>query len=120
PSEPSSSTSTGSTLRVLHWNVHHGGIGTDGRFDPARIGSWIAKMNPHIASLNEVDTTSHVSSILSALQSKSGVKWYSYFSGKGNIVISRLPLEDTSKCSYTSYGVYAPHLKIRFNNRSIS
>ena len=30
PAPPSSST----TLRVLHWNTHHGGVGTDGVWDP--------------------------------------------------------------------------------------
>jgi hypothetical protein len=49
--------STGTTLRLLHWNTHHGGIGSDGEYDPARIATWIAKMNPHVASLNESTTS---------------------------------------------------------------
>lgn len=120
-STTTSSGSTGSSLKVLHWNVHHGGIGTDGRYDPARIAAWIAKMNPHVASLNEVDTTTQVSAIISALQSKSGVRWYTVFSGRGNLVISRVPLDTSSKCLYApSYGVYAPHQNIVFNGRRIN
>jgi endonuclease/exonuclease/phosphatase family metal-dependent hydrolase len=120
PSAPAPSSGSGSNLRVLHWNVHHS-IGTDGRYDPARVAAWIAKINPHIASLNEVDTTAQVSAIVSALQSKTGVKWYLAFSGKGNLVISRVPLDYTSKCLYApSYGVYAPHASIVFNSRRIS
>jgi endonuclease/exonuclease/phosphatase family metal-dependent hydrolase len=113
--------STGSTLKVLQWNVHHGGIGTDGRYDPARVAAWIAKMNPHVASLNEVDTSTQVSAIVSALQSKSGVRWYTVFSGRGNLVISRVPLDDSSKCLYApSYGVYGPQLNVVFNGRRIN
>jgi endonuclease/exonuclease/phosphatase family metal-dependent hydrolase len=121
PAPTTSTSSTGTALRVLHWNVHHGGIGTDGRFDPARIASWIARMNPHIASLNEVDTTSHVSSIVNALQSKTGVKWYTSFSGRGNLVISRVPLDGSSRCLYApSYDAYGAHLNIVFNGRRIN
>jgi endonuclease/exonuclease/phosphatase family metal-dependent hydrolase len=117
----STSGSTGSTLKVLQWNVHHGGIGTDGRYDPARVAAWIAKMNPHVASLNEVDTSSQVKAIVGALQSKSGVRWYTVFSGRGNLVISRVPLDDSSRCLYgPSYGVYAPQLNIVFNGRRIN
>jgi hypothetical protein len=40
------STSTATTLRVLHWNTHHGGVGSDGVWDPDRLVTWIAKFNP--------------------------------------------------------------------------
>ena len=110
-----------STLRVLHWNVHHGGIGTDGRYDPNRIATWIASMSPHIASLNEVDTQSQVNAIVSALQSKTGVTWNAVFSGRGNLVLSRLPLNATSRCRYDpSYEAWAPHASTIVNGRTLN
>ena len=51
PRRPSGST----TLRVLHWNTHHGGVGSDGVWDPQRLMKWVAKFNPDIVSLNEVE-----------------------------------------------------------------
>ena len=32
---------SGTTLRVLQWNTHHGGYGTDGRYDTNRLATWI-------------------------------------------------------------------------------
>src|SRR5262245_6828663 len=34
---PSPPPGNGKTLRVLHWNTHHGGVGTDGVWDPVRL-----------------------------------------------------------------------------------
>src|SRR3954468_5598738 len=50
-----SGSSTSTTLRVLHWNTHHGGTGTDGVWDPVRLVKSIAKTNPDIVSLNEME-----------------------------------------------------------------
>src|SRR5262245_3525638 len=44
----------GQTLRVLQWNTHHGGIGTDGRWDPRRLVQQLAKIKPDVISLNEM------------------------------------------------------------------
>jgi len=35
-------TATAATLRVLQWNTHHGGYGTDNVYDTNRMASWIA------------------------------------------------------------------------------
>jgi endonuclease/exonuclease/phosphatase family metal-dependent hydrolase len=110
-----------SSLRLLHWNVHHGGIGTDGKYDPNRIATWIAAMSPDIMSLNEVDTTAQVNAIVSALRTKTGLTWNIAFSGRGNLVLSRLPLDDTSRCRYDpNYEAFAPHAKVTVNGRSIN
>lgn len=117
----STTTSTsGTSFKLLQWNVHHGGIGTDGRYDPARVATWIAKMSPDVASLNEVDTTDQVNAIVSALKSKTGVNWYISFSGLGNLMISRLPLTATSNCPYATSGAYAPQAGVVVNGRAIN
>jgi endonuclease/exonuclease/phosphatase family metal-dependent hydrolase len=111
------------TLRLLHWNVHHGGIGSDGRYDPNRIATWIATMNPDIASLNEVDTQAQVTAIVGALNTRTGVTWRTVFSGQGNLVISRLPLAASSAtgCRYDpSFVAFAPHARVLVNGRTIN
>ena len=37
PPPPPPPPPSGSTLRVLHWNTHHGGVGSDGVWDPDRL-----------------------------------------------------------------------------------
>jgi endonuclease/exonuclease/phosphatase family metal-dependent hydrolase len=116
--------STGSSLRVLHWNTQHGGVGTDGVYNPTRLADWIAQMNPDVASLNEVDSTTSMNAIVTALQAKTGVTWYTSFSGLGNVVISRLPIVAKSTCLYgvrsAGDGAYAAHASIVVNGRSIN
>jgi hypothetical protein len=48
-------TVTGTTLRVLHWNTHHNGVGTDGVLDTARLMRKVATLNADVISLNEVE-----------------------------------------------------------------
>ena len=45
----------GKVLRVLHWNISKNGWGTDGKYSPSRIVSWVAKVNPDIISFNEIE-----------------------------------------------------------------
>jgi endonuclease/exonuclease/phosphatase family metal-dependent hydrolase len=116
PSTPA----TTAQLRVLHWNTHHGGIRTDGVYDPGLIASWIAKMNPDIASLNEVDDQSELDAIVNALKARTGVAWYTSFSGLGNLVISRLPPTATSRCVYPDGARYSAHLATVVNGRPIN
>ena len=113
-------TTSGTTLKVLHWNVHHGGIGTDGRYDPDRIAMWIAKMNPDIASLNEVDTSDQANAIVSRLNARTGTTWRASFSGRGNLVITRLSVASTSRCVYPDGVRYAAHTRVTVNGRPIN
>jgi len=117
--EPTSSSSS-TSLRLLHWNTHHGGIGSDGVYDPVRLAAWIAQINPDVASLNEVDTQDQVNNIVNALTTKTATSWYVSYSGLGNLVISKLPLNATSKCLYASSGAYAPQVDVSVNGRAIN
>src|SRR6185437_7012433 len=71
------------TLRVLTYNIHHGGIGTDGVYDPNRVANWIVKINPDIVSLVEVesedsyDSGDGVAQYKAMLEAKTGVTWHS-------------------------------------------
>jgi endonuclease/exonuclease/phosphatase family metal-dependent hydrolase len=101
----SSSTST-SQMRVLQWNTHHGGYGTDGRYDPNRLANWIVKMKPDVVLLNEIEkytgwgNQNQPEVYKSLLQSKTGKTWYYHFAqeygdwssnGKGNLILSTKP-----------------------------
>jgi hypothetical protein len=101
-SAPVPSTSS-STLKVMDWNIHHG-IDTGGSNNLDRVASWIAKINPHVVSLNEVELKNGYNSnadepavLKSLLKSKTGVTWYSCFAqrsggltGQGNLLLSRV------------------------------
>jgi endonuclease/exonuclease/phosphatase family metal-dependent hydrolase len=119
-STSTSTSSSGTTFKMLQWNTHHGGIGTDGVYNPGRIASWIAKMAPDVVSLNEVDTDDQVNAIVSALQSKTGVTWRKSFSGHGNLMLTRLSMNSSSRCLYASTGAYAAHLSVTINGRALN
>jgi endonuclease/exonuclease/phosphatase family metal-dependent hydrolase len=118
PSQPAPppATNTGATLKVLEYNVHHGGIGTDGKYDPQRIVDWIAKMDPDIVSLCEMQSRDSynsgdgVAQYKAMLEQKTGVKWYSWdmqdygdWSNGGirNAILSRLPFISTYRHEFS-------------------
>ena len=55
PAPAPAPSATGTTLRVLHWNTHHNGVGTDGVLDTTRLVKWVVKLNPDVVSLQEVE-----------------------------------------------------------------
>jgi len=124
---------SGSTLRVLHWNTHHGGVGSDGVWDPDRLVTWIAKFNPDVISLNEMErndswsqNTDEPVTIAALLKQKTGKAWYWKFqtlsgssSGIGNMILSRFPL-DASEPRLLSGGRSAIDVAFTFNGRTIN
>jgi endonuclease/exonuclease/phosphatase family metal-dependent hydrolase len=94
---PAPAPASTSQLRVLTWNVRHGGTRADGVYDPENTVNWILKMNPDIASLNEFDNATQVSKIVSLLEQKTGLDWdYQYV--HGNLVVSKLDVLDKDTC----------------------
>ncbi len=113
--------SGGHTLRVLHWNTHHGGVGTDGRRDPDRLVKWIASFDADVISLNEVDTASQADGIISRLNARTGRRWKSAFSGWGNLLLTRLPLDGQSVCHFNrDAGRKGAHLTTIVNGRPLN
>ena len=131
---PAPSTSSGSTLKVLHWNIHYG-IGTDGRYNIARIADWIARINPDVVSLNEVEknVSGHGNEdqprrFADMLRSRTGRTWYYHFAqrwgnwnanGGGNLILSRFPIQARSQLSM-SYDRSAALVTINVNGRNIN
>jgi len=106
----------GSTLKVLEYNVHHGGWGTDGKYDPNRIINVITKIDPDIISLCEMEkndswvATDGVALYKSLLQQKTGVTWYSWdiqdygdWSSNGirNAILSKYPFSSTYRHEFS-------------------
>ncbi|MGE3403277.1 MAG: hypothetical protein AB7K63_11845, partial [Vicinamibacterales bacterium] len=121
PAPPPPTGGTSSTLRLLHWNTHHGGIRTDGVYDPDGIATWIAQFNPDIVSLNEVDNSSQINAIVTRLEALTDRNWNTVAAGVGNVLLTTLPLDTTSSCTYNaSYPRIAPHLSVTVSGRRLN
>jgi endonuclease/exonuclease/phosphatase family metal-dependent hydrolase len=130
-SAPSSSGST-TTLRVLDWNTHHGGVGTDGVLDADRFMKKAASFKPDIVSLNEVERFTGWGNydgpaVMASLMKKyTGKTWYHKFTtatgadkGNGNLILSRFPF-DSSEVRLLSHNRAAVDVVINVNGRSIN
>lgn len=107
--------STSSTLKVLHWNIHHG-VGTDGRYDIDRLATWIARTGANVVSLNEVErytgwgNEDQPARFAALLRAKTGRTWRYKFAqnsgnsrGQGNLLLTTYDIEssDSEELSYT-------------------
>jgi endonuclease/exonuclease/phosphatase family metal-dependent hydrolase len=131
-STPTTSTSSGTSLRVLHWNTHHGGVGTDGVLDPVRLIKKAASFNPDVVSMNEVEmytswgNRNDASLFASLMKQYTGRTYYYKFAtatgastGNGNLILSRFPFAATS-AHYLSYQRSAVDVMINVNGRNIN
>jgi endonuclease/exonuclease/phosphatase family metal-dependent hydrolase len=110
PPAPPPAPPPSATLRVLQYNTHHGGWGTDGVYDPTRIVAWIAKTNADIVSLNEIEVNTSWSKgadqttlYQTLLQNATGRTWYKVFMSRdgsantnGNLILSKYPFVATA------------------------
>lgn len=107
PTTPSPAPDGGTELRVLQWNTHHGGVGTDGVYDPNRLATWAASFKPDVITFNEIERNDYWGHqdqpelYKSLLEQKTGRTWYYVFAqefgqwdaaGKGNLILSTYPI----------------------------
>ena len=100
PAPPPSGTAV--KLRVMEWNIHHG-VGSDGVYNLDRLATWMAKLNPDVVLLNEVEkytgwgNEDQPARFKALLQAKTGRTWYAHFAqefgqwssaGKGHLILS--------------------------------
>ena len=113
PPPPPAPSATGAvSLRLLQWNIHHGGFGTDGVYDTNRVADWIVATKPDVVMLNEVEkytgwgNQDQPEVYKSLLQQKTGKTWYYTFAqefgqwtsnGKGNLILSTYPISYTTQ-----------------------
>jgi endonuclease/exonuclease/phosphatase family metal-dependent hydrolase len=108
----STSGGSSSTMRLLQWNTHHGGYGTDGVYSPDRIATWAASMQPDVIMFNEIEKYTSWGNqdqpevYKSLLQQKTGKTWYYVFAqefgnwssnGKGNLILSTYPINSSNR-----------------------
>ena len=136
PPPPPPPTTSGKTLRVLQWNLHHGGYGTDGVYDTNRIATWIAYMQPDVVLLNEIEkytgwgNQDQPEIYKNLLQQKTGKTWYYMFAqefgdwnsnGKGNMILSTYPISYTARYELIhNYDRSIGLATITVNNRPIT
>jgi endonuclease/exonuclease/phosphatase family metal-dependent hydrolase len=134
PTTSTSTTTTTSTLKVLHWNIHYG-LGTDGRYGLDKYVDWIARINPDLVSLNEVEkyvsyhgNENQPALLASKLSAKTGRTWYYHFAqrwgdwssnGGGNLILSRFPILAKSQLAL-SYDRSAALATVSVNGRTIN
>jgi endonuclease/exonuclease/phosphatase family metal-dependent hydrolase len=110
-------TGSSSTLRVLEYNTQHGGIGTDGKYDPNRQANWVAKINPDVVSLCELETKDSydsgdgVAQWKAMLEAKTGHTWYTLdiqdygdwtAGGIRNAILSKYPVHATYRHEFST------------------
>jgi endonuclease/exonuclease/phosphatase family metal-dependent hydrolase len=121
--------STGTTLRVMHWNIHKT-KGSDGVCNPDRIVNTIAAQNVHVVSLNEVNFFAGACAwnfdmgekLQSLLTQATGVTWYrqnANAGGVGNVLLSRYP-PSSSSSTLLSYGRGVAQMGIVVNGRNVN
>jgi endonuclease/exonuclease/phosphatase family metal-dependent hydrolase len=98
------------TIRILQYNTHHGGWGTDGVYSPDRIVAQILRANPDVVCMNEVEQFDSWSKnadqtvvYQTLLQNATGKTWYKVFmnhagatTGNGNLILSTFPFIATA------------------------
>jgi endonuclease/exonuclease/phosphatase family metal-dependent hydrolase len=133
--QPSTAT-TGTLLRVLQWNTHHGGFGTDGVYSPDRLATWAASFRPDVISFNEIEKNDYWGNqdqpevYTALLQQKTGKTWYYVFAqefgqwssnGKGNLILSTYPLNSIDRYEFTNnYDRSVALAQITVNGRNVT
>lgn len=112
---PSSPSGSGVKLKVMEWNIHHG-VGTDGAYNIDRLATWMAKVNPDVILLNEVEkytswgNEDQPERFRSLLQAKTGKTWYKHFAqefgrwssnGKGHLILSKYRFDSVNYVAIT-------------------
>ncbi len=118
---PTVQSSSLTTLRILHWNSHHGGVGTDGVYSPARFISTVLKASPDVVSFNEVENQDELDALIAQLKSQTGKDWKYSYDGRGNVVATRLSVTTDSICMVNpGADRKGAHLSMLVNGRALN
>jgi endonuclease/exonuclease/phosphatase family metal-dependent hydrolase len=128
PAPPSGGGSTGTSLRVLHWNISQG-YGTDGRSNIDRVVAFIARVRPDVVSFNEImrySSSSQPQMIADRLRAATGQTWRYHWvqksgssSGEGECVMTRLDIDGVDD-HLLSYSRSVAMARVNVNGRNIS
>jgi len=130
PPPPPPPPSTGTTLRVMQWNIHKT-KNSNGVCDPDFTANTIVALRPDVVSLNEVNVFSGVCAwtfdmgeyLRSLIQQKTGVTWYRQSANPGinagDVLLSRYPLS-TSSSTLLSFNRDVAQIGIVVNGRNVN
>lgn len=90
PVDPPSTPPTLTAFTFLQWNTHHGGLGSDGKYDPDRFCNAITPLDPDVISLNEIENAAIAKGFVSRIQQRLGNAWGYGYDGKGNVLTGGL------------------------------
>ncbi|MEO8078186.1 MAG: endonuclease/exonuclease/phosphatase family protein [Acidobacteriota bacterium] len=127
---------TGSTLRVLEWNTHHGGFSPNNTYDPDRLATFIVSTRADVVMLTEIEkftgwgNQDQPALYKALLEQKTGRTWYSVFgqefgqwdaNGKGNLILSTYPLISTGRYELmNNYDRNVVEADITVNGRNVT
>jgi endonuclease/exonuclease/phosphatase family metal-dependent hydrolase len=123
-------TRTGTTLRVLQWNIQQGWT-TNGKSNLDLVVDWVVKLNADVISFNEINhsgspAADHIKIIADKLKARTGETWsYNWVqkqgarSGEGEAVMSRLPFVSTAT-NLLPYSRSAALAMVMVNGRAIN
>jgi endonuclease/exonuclease/phosphatase family metal-dependent hydrolase len=137
PPPPPPPSPTGTPLRVLQWNIHHGGFGTDNVYDPNRVATWAVTMKADVIMFNEIEKNvswwgnqDQPVVYRDLLQQKTGKTWYYHFAqeygdwsanGKGNLILSTYPIKYSDRYELVHNADRSiAEVEITVNGRNIS
>jgi len=115
------------TLRVMQFNIDFG-VGTDEVYDLSRTASWIARMNPDIVSLIEInryDYDDQPVKLIALMQQLTGQTWYFSFVPKftgcaeGVVVLSKYPFISTGSF-FMSYSMSTAQVTINVGGKLVN
>jgi endonuclease/exonuclease/phosphatase family metal-dependent hydrolase len=99
-------TTTGSTIKVVTWNVEDGGFRSAGQ-------NFLVAQKPQVALLQEVDSASLTSEVVAKLAADQGGNWYSKTICRGTdscasnvVIISKFPLSNIGQLDLRTAGNY--------------
>jgi endonuclease/exonuclease/phosphatase family metal-dependent hydrolase len=131
---PVASTTSGTTLRVMQWNVAKT-KGSDGVCNPDRIADWMVRLNADVISINEVNyfsgscawTFDMSERLHILLEQKTGIRWYRRFvnvygnteRGYGNVLYSKYQ-PTSSSTKLLSYDRGVSQMTIVVNGRNVN
>jgi len=117
PPPPSPAPGPSTTLRVLAYNIHHNGIGSDGVNNPNRIADLVAAANPDVVSLEEVEsgdgyyTGDGTALYQHLLEARTGITWYALdiqkygswtAAGQRDAILSKYPFISTARFAFST------------------
>jgi endonuclease/exonuclease/phosphatase family metal-dependent hydrolase len=104
-------------MRVVQWNTHHSGVGSDGKLQPERIARTLAALHADVACLQEVERFTGYGQFdpIEKWCGILGADWHGVFCTCGGVVDGKGP----GTCILSRLPMTLVHAKGLVNNRAV-